>query len=82
MADSLCSGPEVVGMHIQQTTTGLTFRIAVYGDQDDTPQRAPRPKDVLPKVRITDDVDTVRAAFDALEREALLKAKRRDADKL
>lgn len=53
----------------------------MYGDQDDSPQRAPRPKDVLPKVRITDDVDTVRAAFDALEREALLKAKRRDADK-
>lgn len=61
--------------------TGLTLKIAVYGDQDDTPQRAARPKDTLPKVRITDDVDTVRAAFDALEREALQKAKQRNADK-
>lgn len=65
-------------VHTVHLRPGLTFKIAVYGDQGDAPQRAPQPKDTLPKVRITDDVDTVRAAFDALEREALLKAKQRE----
>lgn len=53
------------------------MKIALYGDEDDAAQRASKPKDTLPKLRITDDVDTVRAVFDELEREAAQKAKLR-----
>lgn len=63
------------------TPTGLTLKIALYGDDDDAAQRAPKPKDALPKLRITDDVGTVRAVFDELEREALKEAKKRSVER-
>lgn len=59
----------------------LTLKLALFGDDDYDAAAADRrraAREAPPKVRVTDDLDAVRAAFDQVEREAA-EAKRRAA---